>query len=123
MTLLSQNIDVLALTETGLCCGDNAVLNELLPMAMIFDMLIGKGEAVVEHSFIKKVISFRNILPTREITQFELLDCIIKLNKLSTRLVVVYRPPPSRNNGFRYEKFAIEWSSYIEQFVEVREEL
>ena len=40
----------------------------------------------------KKDISFRNIIPTNEITQFELLDCIIKVNKLSTRLVVVYRP-------------------------------
>ena len=29
--IVSQNIDVLALTETWLCCGDNAVLNELLP--------------------------------------------------------------------------------------------
>ena len=30
--IVSQNIDVLALAETWLCCGDNAVcLNELLP--------------------------------------------------------------------------------------------
>ena len=29
--IVSQNIDILALTETWLCCGDNAVLNELLP--------------------------------------------------------------------------------------------
>ena len=29
--IVSQNIDVLALTETWLCCGNNAVLNELLP--------------------------------------------------------------------------------------------
>ena len=73
----------------------------------------------------KKDISFRNIVPTNKITQFELLDCIniIKVNKLSTRVVVVYRPPPSGKNGIRYENFAIEWSSYIEQFVEMREEL
>ena len=58
----------------------------------------------------KKDISFRNIVPTHEINQFELLDCIIKVNKPSTRLVVVYRPPPSRKNGLRYENFAIEWS-------------
>ena len=36
---------------------------------------------------------------------------------------MVYRPPPSGKNGLRYENFAIEWSSYIEQFVGVREEL
>ena len=45
------------------------------------------------------------------------------MNKLSTIVVVVYRPPPSGKNGPRYEKFAIEWLSYREQFVEVREEL
>ena len=33
------------------------------------------------------------------VTQFELLDCIIKVNKLSTRVVVVYRSPPSCKNG------------------------
>ena len=31
---VSQNIDVLALTETWLCCGDNAVLNELLAVLL-----------------------------------------------------------------------------------------
>ena len=36
---------------------------------------------------------------------------------------MVYRPPPSCKNGLRYEDFAIEWASYIEQFVEVQEEL
>ena len=58
-----------------------------------------------------------------EITHFELLDCIIKVNKLSTRVVVVYRPPPLCKTGLRYEDLAVEWASYIEQFVEVQEEL
>ena len=47
----------------------------------------------------------------------------LMVNKLSTRVVVVYRPPPSCKNGLRYEDFAVEWASYIEQFVEVQEEL
>ena len=34
---------------------------------------------------------------------------------------MVYRPPPSFKNG--YDDFAVEWASYIEQFVEVQEEL
>ena len=45
--IVSHNLDVLALTETWLCNGDNIILNELLPPAMIFDMLIGEGEVVV----------------------------------------------------------------------------
>ena len=36
---------------------------------------------------------------------------------------MVYRPPPSCKNGLRYEDFAVKWASYIEQFVEVQEEL
>ena len=40
----------------------------------------------------KKYISFRNIVSTNEITQFELVYCIIKVSKLSTRVVVVHRP-------------------------------
>ena len=28
--IVTQNIDILALTETWLCCGDNVILNELL---------------------------------------------------------------------------------------------
>ena len=79
--IVSHNLDVLALTETWLCNGGG--------VALIY----------------KKDISFRNIVTTNEITQFELLDCIIKVNKLSTRVVVVYRPPPSCKNGLRYEKF------------------
>ena len=29
--IVSQNLNVLALTETWLCCGDNGFLNELFP--------------------------------------------------------------------------------------------
>ena len=35
----------------------------------------------------------------------------------------MYRPPPSCKNGLRSEDFAVEWASYIEQLVEVQEEL
>ena len=45
--IVSQNIDVLALSETWLCCDDNAVLIELLPPGYDIRHVIGKGEAVV----------------------------------------------------------------------------
>ena len=38
-------------------------------------LLVCSGVALIY----KKDISFRNIVPTHEITQFELLDCIIKV--------------------------------------------
>ena len=91
--MVSQNIDVLALTETWLCCGDNAVLNKLLPpgydIRHVDRERRGGGVALI---YIKD-ISFRNIVQTNEITQIELIDCIINVNKLSTRIVVVHRDP------------------------------
>ena len=73
--------------ETWLGCGDDAVLNELSPpgydIRHVYRERRGSGVALIY----KKNISFQNIVPTNEITQFELLDCIIKVNKLSTRLV------------------------------------
>ena len=105
--IVSQNIDVLALIETLLCCGDNDVLNEVLPSSYAIPHVnrerSGGGLALI---YLKN-ISFRNIVPSNDITQFELLDCIIKVNKLSTRVVVVYRLPQSGKNGLRYENFAI----------------
>ena len=90
--IVSHNLDVLALTETGLCNGDNIILNELLPPGYdIRHVDMGRRGGGVALIY-KKDISFRNIVTTSEITQFELLDCIIKVNKLSTRVVVVYRP-------------------------------
>ena len=105
--IVSQNLDVLALTETWLCNGDNIILNELLPPG--YDIRhVDRGRRCGGVSLIyKKYISFRNIVITNEITQFELLDCIIKVNKLSTRVVVVYRPPPSCKNGLRYCRVGI----------------
>ena len=96
-------------------------MNELLPSGYDIRHVDrgrrGGGVALIY----KKAISFRNIVTTNEITQFELLDCIIKVNQLSTRVVILYRPPPSCKNDLRYEDFAIEWTLYIEQFVEVHE--
>ena len=79
------------------------ILNELLPPGHdIRHVDRGRRGGCVALIY-KKDISFRNIVTTNEITQFELLDCIIKVNKLSTRVVVVYRPPSSCENGLRYE--------------------
>ena len=112
---MSQNLDVLALTETWLCCDDNVGMNELLPhdYDIVDRQRRGGGVALIY----KKDISFRNIVPTNEITQFKLLDCILKVNKLSTRVVVVYSLPPSGKNGIRHEKFVIKRSSYIVNIV------
>ena len=62
----------------------------------------------------KKDITFKDEqLTIDRFSQFELLDCCIKINKISTRVVVVYRPPIVGN--IQYEEFAREWSLYLER--------
>ena len=87
--IVSQNLDVLALTEMWLCNDDDIILNELLPPGYDIRHVDrgrrGGGVALIY----KKDISFGNIVITNGITQFELLDCIIKVNKFSARVLLI----------------------------------
>ena len=123
---MSQNVDVLALTETWLCDGpdDLIVINNSVPPGYHIHCVNrqhkrGGGVALIY----KKDITFKDeqLTSIDRFSQFELLDCCIKINKISTRVVVVYRPPIVGN--IQYEEFAREWSLYLERFIEVQEEL
>ena len=124
--IVSQNVDVLALTETWLCDGpdDLIVINNSVPPGYHIHCVNrqhkrGGGVALIY----KKDITFKDeqLTSIDRFSQFELLDCCIKINKISTRVVVVYRPPIVGN--IQYEEFAREWSLYLERFIEVQEEL
>ena len=124
--IVSQNVDVLALTETWLCDGpdDLIVINNSVPPGYHIHCVNrqhkrGGGVALIY----KKDITFKDeqLTSIDRFSQFELLDCCIKINKISTRVVVVYRPPIVGN--IQYEEFAREWSLYLERFIEVQEEV
>ena len=124
--IVSHNVDVLALTETWLCDGpdDLIVINNSVPPGYHIHCVNrqhkrGGGVALIY----KKDITFKDeqLTSIDRFSQFELLDCCIKINKISTRVVVVYRPPIVGN--IQYEEFAREWSLYLERFIEVQEEL
>ncbi len=90
--IVSNDIDILALTETWLCpSGDNCVISELVPNG--YDMhhvarteRKGGGVAIIHKSNLDIQQTKRKNLPT----QFELLECSINSNMF--RLFVVYRP-------------------------------
>ena len=68
--IVSQNLDVLARTETWLCNGDNIILNDLLPPGYdIRHVDRGRRRGGVALIY-RKHMSFRNIVTTNEITQF-----------------------------------------------------
>ena len=94
--IVSQNVDVLALTETWLCDGpdDLIVINNSVPPGYHIHCVNrqhkrGGGVALIY----KKDITFKDeqLTSIDRFSQFELLDCCTKINKISTRVVVVYR--------------------------------
>lgn len=123
--IVSEDADILALTETWLGTSvDPGVIAELLPKG--YDILHssrkeqrGGGVAVIFRTSIKvNQINTENVY-----THFEHLDCSITITNTHLRLGVIYRPPPSRKNGFRDCVFFDEWSSYLDQHAALPQEL
>ena len=48
-------------------------------------------------------------------THFEHMDCTVISNYVNLRLCIVYRPPPSKRNGFKNSVFFDEWSLYLDR--------
>ena len=47
-------------------------------------------------------------------THFENMDCTINVCKFTVKCCIIYRPPPSKQNGFRNSIFFDEWSKYLD---------
>ena len=60
---------------------------------------------------IKTLDSTRNGM----LTHFEHKDCSVISNDVNVRLCIVYRPPPSKRNGFKNSVFFDEWSLYLDR--------
>ena len=58
-----------------------------------------------------------------QVNQFEYMDCRVKVNDISVRISVIYRPPPSQANGLKNIVFLTEWASYPERLTEIHEEI
>ena len=51
---------------------------------------------------------------TEMYTHFENMDCSIIIGKVTIKFCIIYRPPPSKQNGFRNSIFFGEWSKYLD---------
>ena len=56
-------------------------------------------------------------------SNFELLECSVTHRNAEFRIVVIYRPPPSKNNNFRVSHFFEEFSSFIQKAANIPHEL
>ena len=48
-------------------------------------------------------------------THFEHMDCTVISNDVDVKLCIVYRPPPSKRNGFKNNLLFDEWSLYLDR--------
>ena len=114
---ISRDID---LSETWLGTDtDNQVINELVSSGYTIQHISrpsekrGGGVAVLHKCglTIKTLDSTRNGM----LTHFEHMDCAVISNDVNVRLCIVYRPPPSKWNGFKNSVFFDEWSLYLDR--------
>jgi len=56
-------------------------------------------------------------------SHFEYMDCQLELKGVIMQLAVVYRPPPSKQNGLKNNEFFVEWPSFLERFVTVSQDI
>jgi len=126
--VITNDIDILLVTETWLGTDiDRAVISELTPKGYTFQhaprprQKRGGGIGILHKSALK--ISVQETSALSNFTHFELMDCLINLNNQSIRLSIIYRPPPSTQNGFKNSVFFQEWHNYMDQLASDPHEL
>ena len=72
----------------------------------------------------KLYLSSKRVLFTNnEIIFWQHLDCYVSTGDKSSRLCVIYHPPPSKQNGFTNRVFFGEWASYLEELAVAPQQL
>jgi hypothetical protein len=105
--MLSNNADILALTETWLGTSvDKPVISEITPNGYSIHQIArngktGGGVAVIH----KSNIEVKRSKHSQIFSHFELLKCDVVVKSHHFRLCVIYRPPPSRTNKLKNTTF------------------
>ena len=116
--VISRDIDILALTETWLGSAiDDHVIHELVPRGYEFHAVSrsgGKrgGGVVVLH--ITSGLKLKKVSPRGHFTHFEHADYHVLIHGVTFRLCIIYRPPPSNQNGLVNTVFFDQWSVYLD---------
>jgi hypothetical protein len=75
----------------------------------------GGGVGLLYKSAIK--VKIHDSSKSGEYTHFEYMDCDLTTDNTSLRLAVVYRPRPTRENGFKNAVFFDQWSTFLAGYV------
>ena len=110
------NMDLIAINETWLNIGekDNKLIKDLTPAYYTFVHLPrkrrrGGGVGLVYRSSIK--VNRRD-----NMKYFEFMDVDVSSYGHSIRLVIIYRPPPSKKNKHSYAAFLVAFTGFIAHY-------
>ena len=108
--IISHNIDIWLPNHIS-----PALLNELISDGFEFiheprSARRGGGFAII---FKKNITVKKQTLYESKFVTFECLNCTITLNNKSVFFGIIYRPPPSKTNGFSKSLLFIEWEEYL----------
>jgi hypothetical protein len=122
--ILSNEFDICAITETWLGSSvDKVCISELVPSdyKMKHVPRIGRrggGVAIIHKAAIQ--VTTVSSSQSKEFSQFEYMDCNVVVGRCSMRLAVIYRPPPSKQNGLNTNTFLdLEWPLFLTKYVTV----
>lgn len=114
--IVSQHLDILALTETWLGSAiDDGVLRDLIPVGYNIyhknrNNRRGGGIALL----FKEGIDITDLTNSDcQLNQFEHMKFSLRSGDVLFRLCVIYIPPPSTSNGLRNTAFLNEWELYL----------
>jgi exonuclease III len=125
--ITSKDSDVIALTETWLGTDvDDHIMTDLVPPGYAFIHIPrqrkrGGGIAVLY----KSRLCIKIIPQSTEdaFTNFENIHCSVSDGNVQIQMHVIYRPPPSKKNGFKTNIFFDQWSTYLDQHTVVPQDL
>ena len=113
-----NNIDILAMTETWLREDDNEFsIAEICPTGYHFYHVTRKnarGGGV--GLLLKKYIKVKK-QSQRKFSSFEYIDVTLNCRNTCTRMIVIYRPPPSKTNKLSSSIFFEEFCIFVEQLI------
>lgn len=109
-----NDLDIVALTETWLQGDRDLALCDIITPVGYKIITIprpaskpGGGLAVIHRANIN--VEARRL----NYTTFESMECNIKIASSQTKLLVLYRPPPSKRNNLKVSEFFEEWSAAL----------
>ena len=119
--IIENNFDLLAIVETWLNVeGDESIIQEMLPDGYTYKHVPrlnearGGGIALIYKTTIQ--VSLLDSSKSKRYKQFEHMDCLIKCKTHKIRLLIIYRPPPTKQNGLKLSKFWKNWNKLLESF-------